>query len=201
VLHWDWRWILDYSGGQLTDWTGHHVDIANWGAGMEHDTPIEVAGHGVYPAEGIYNVPVEYDFICKYANGIEMRVANSSRLKLGMGTTWYGDLGWVHTDRGNVLTASDPKILEEVIGENEIHLYKSENHYQNFLDCVKSGKETVAPLEPAYRAILVALLGEIAMTTGQTIKWDPEKEEIIDNPRASRLLSKPYRKPWELPTI
>jgi hypothetical protein len=147
-------------------------------------------------------VPVEYDFLCKYANGIEMRVANASRLKFNMGTTWYGDNdAWIHTDRGNRLLASDPKILDEVIGENEIHLYKSENHWQNFVDCVHSGNQAIAPIEPAYRAISVALLGEIAMTTGQTIHWDPEKEEIIGNPHASRLLSRPYRKPWTLPTV
>ncbi|HPM88320.1 MAG TPA: Gfo/Idh/MocA family oxidoreductase [Bacteroidales bacterium] len=201
VSHWDWRWILDYSGGQLTDWAGHHIDIANWGAGLEHTGPVEISGSGVYPPEGIYNAPVEYDFMCKYANGIEMRVASSSRLEHGMGTTWYGDLGWVHTDRGNVLTASKPEILQEMIGENEIHLYDSPNHWQNFVDCVKSGKQAIAPIEPAYRAISVALLGEIAMTTGETIKWDPEKEEIIGNPRAARLLSRPYRKPWTLPTV
>ncbi len=201
VSHWDWRWILDYSGGQLTDWAGHHIDIANWGAGLEHTGPVEISGAGVYPVEGIFNVPVEYDFLCKYGNGIEMRVANASRLPLGMGTTWHGDLGWVHVDRGDVISASDPKILNEVIGENEIHLYKSENHWQNFIDCVRSGKPTIAPVEVAYRAISVALLGEIAMTTGQTIKWDPDKEEIIGNPRASGLLSRPYRQPWTLPTI
>lgn len=201
VCHWDWRWILDYSGGQLTDWAGHHIDIANWGAGLEHTGPVEISGTGVYPPEGIYNAPVEYDFMCKYANGIEMRVANSSRLEHGMGTTWYGDLGWVHTDRGNVLTASKPEILKEVIGENEIKLYKSKNHWQNFVDSVRSGNQAIAPVEPAFRAISVALLGEIAMTTGETIKWDPEKEEIIGNPRASRLLSRPYRKPWTLPTV
>jgi predicted dehydrogenase len=201
VSHWDWRWILDYSGGQMTDWAGHHIDIANWGAGLEHTGPVEISGVGVYPPEGIFNVPVEYDLNCKYANGIEMRVANSSRLPHGMGTTWYGELGWVHTDRGNILTASDPAILQEIIEENEIHLYKSDNHYQNFIDCIRSGKETIAPVDVAYRAISVALLGEIAMTTGQTIKWDPDKEEIIDNPRASRLLSRPYRQPWELPTL
>jgi len=201
VSHWDWRWILDYSGGQLTDWAGHHIDIANWGAGLEYTGPVEISGAGVYPPEGIYNAPVEYDFMCRYANGIEMRVANASRLEHGMGTTWYGDLGWIHTDRGNVLTASKPEILQEVIGENEIHLYKSENHWQNFVDSVKSGKQAIAPIEPAYRAISVALLGEIAMTTGEIIKWDPEKEEIIGNPRASRLLSRPYRKPWTLPTV
>jgi predicted dehydrogenase len=201
VSHWDWRWILDYSGGQLTDWSGHHIDIANWGAGLEHTGPAEIYGTGVYPPEGIYNAPVEYDFICKYANGIEMRVANSSRLERGMGTTWYGDKGWVHTDRGNKLTASQPSILEEVIGENEIHLYKSENHWQNFIDCVRSGNQPVSPVDSAYRAISIGLLGEIAMTTGETIRWDPEKEEIIGNPRAGRLLSRPYRKPWTLPTV
>ena len=201
VVHWDWRWILDYSGGQMTDWAGHHIDIANWGAGLEHTGPVKIAGEGVYPMEGIYNVPVEYDFLCTYANGIEMRVANQSRLKLGAGTTWYGDRGWIHTNRGNVLTASDPKILEEVIGESEIHLYKSEDHWQNFVDCVHSGQPTIAPIEGAYRAISVGLLGEIAMTTGETISWDPDKEEIIGNPRASRLLSRPYRQPWTLPTV
>ena len=118
-----------------------------------------------------------------------------------MGTTWYGDLGWLHVDRGGKISASDPKILEEKIGDKEIHLYKSENHWQNFIDSVRSRKPAIAPIEVAFRAISVALLGEIAMTTGQKIKWDPEKEEIIGNPVASRLLSRPYRKPWTLPTV
>jgi len=201
VSHWDWRWILDYSGGQLTDWAGHHIDIANWGAGLEHTGPVEIAGSGVYPLDGIFNVPVEYDFLCKYANGIEMRVANAARQRFGMGTTWYGDKGWIHVDRGERISASDPKILEEKIGDTEIKLYKSDNHWQNFVDCVKSRKPAIAPVEVAYRAISVALLGEIAMTTGETIKWDPEKEEIIGNPRASRLLGRPYRQPWSHPTV
>ena len=201
TYHWNWRWILDYSGGQLTDWAGHHIDIANWGAGLEHTGPVEVSGVGVYPREGIYNVPVEYDINCKYANGIEMRVANASRFPMGMGTTWIGDKGWIHVDRGGRIVASDPKILDEKLGENEIHLYKSENHWQNFIDSVRSRKPAIAPIEVAYRAISVALLGEIAMTTGQKIQWDPEKEEIIGNPTASRLLSRPYRKPWTLPTV
>lgn len=202
VCHWNWRWILTYSGGQLTDWAGHHIDIANWGAGLEHTGPVEISGVGVYPRDGIYNVPVEFDIMCKYANGIEMRVANQDRLKMGAGTTWYGDKGWIHVNRGNVLQASDPKILEEVIGENEIHLIQSDDHWKNFIDCVRSGdRNTIAPIEPAYRAISVALLGEIAMTTGQTIKWNPEEEVIINNPIASRLLSRPYRQPWRLPMI
>jgi predicted dehydrogenase len=201
TCHYEWRWILDYSGGQLTDWAGHHIDIGNWGAGLEHTGPVEIVGEGVYPKEGLYNVPVEYDFMCTYANGIKMRVANEARLEKGSGTTWYGDKGWIHVNRGNVLTASDPKILQEVIGEKEIHLIKSTNHWQNFVDCVRSGEKTIAPIEGAYRAISVALLGEIAMQTGQKIKFDPKKEEIIGNPMAARLLDRPYRQPWQFPTI
>ena len=200
VSHWNWRWMLDYSGGQLTDWAGHHIDIANWGADLEHTGPIEISGEGVYPTEGIYNVPVEYDFLCKYANGIEMRVANSARLVHGGGATWYGEKGWINVDRGRI-EASDPKILQEVIGPNEIQIYKSDDHWQNFIDCVRSRKQAIAPIQVAYRAISVALLGEIAMTTEQKIQWDPEKEVIIGNPEASRLLSRPYRQPWSLPTI
>lgn len=202
VSHWNWRWILDYSGGQLTDWAGHHIDIAQWGLGMERSGPVEISGQGVYPREGLYNVPVEYDFNCKYANGIEMRVANSSQLpKKWGGATWYGEKGWINVDRGR-LVASDPKILDEVIGENEFHTYNTPtNHWVNFLDCVKSRAETIAPVEIAHRSISVGLLGEIAMTTGQNIQWDPVKEEIIGNPIASRLLTRPYRQPWNLPTI
>jgi predicted dehydrogenase len=200
VCHWHWRWILDYSGGQLTDWAGHHIDIAQWGIGMERSGPIEISGEAVYPRDGIYNTPVEYDFLCKYANGIEMRVANSSRLPHGGGTTWYGEKGWISVDRGR-LDASDPLILKEVIGENEIHLYKSEDHVGNFLECIKSRGETIAPAEIAHRSISVGLLGEIAMTTGSKIHWDPAKQEIIGNPTASRLITRPYRKPWNLPTI
>ena len=200
VCHWHWRWILDYSGGQLTDWAGHHIDIAQWGIGMERSGPIEISGEAVYPRDGIYNTPVEYDFLCKYANGIEMRVANSSRLPHGGGTTWYGEKGWISVDSGR-LDASDPLILKEVIGENEIHLYKSEDHVGNFLECIKSRGETIAPAEIAHRSISVGLLGEIAMTTGSKIHWDPAKQEIIGNPTASRLITRPYRKPWNLPTF
>ncbi|HVN57691.1 MAG TPA: Gfo/Idh/MocA family oxidoreductase [Bacteroidales bacterium] len=198
VCHWNWRWILDYSGGQMTDWAGHHIDIANWGADLEHTGPVEITAKGVWPREGIYNAPVEYDIMCRYSNGIAMRVANQSRLPRGMGTTWYGEHGWIHVDRGGIINASDPAILNEKIGEKEVHLYKSDNHWKNFLECIKSRKQAIAPIEPAYRAISVALLGEIAMTTGEKIQWDPVKQEIAGNPSASRLLGRPYRKPWML---
>ncbi|MGD9557078.1 MAG: Gfo/Idh/MocA family protein [Mangrovibacterium sp.] len=200
VCHWDWRWILDYSGGQLTDWAGHHIDIAHWGLGLERTGPVEVEGTGVYPEEGIFDVPVQYDFLCKYANGIQIRVANASRLPHKMGVTWYGQTGWIHVSRGQ-LFASDAKILEEKMGEGDTLLYHSDDHFLNLLECIRSRKETITPVDVAHRSISVGLLGEIAMTTGQKINWDPEKEEITGNPRAARLLSRPLREPWTLPAV
>jgi predicted dehydrogenase len=202
VSHWNWRWILDYSGGQLTDWAGHHIDIAHWGLGLDRTGPIEVSGEGVYPGPNeLYNVPTEYDFTCKYSSGVIVRVANAARLPHGMGVTWYGENGWIHVDRGDVLTASKPELISEELGANKKPLYKSNNHSGNFLECIRSRKETITPVEVAHRSISVGLLGEIAMTTKQKIQWDPAKEKIINNTEASKMLMRQFRAPWKLPNV
>jgi predicted dehydrogenase len=195
--HWDWRWIMDYSGGQLTDWAGHHIDIAHWGLGLEYTGPVEIKGRGVYPRDGLYNVPIAYKFTCKYANGLTMIVANQSQQPKGMGAAWYGEKGWIHVRRGG-LWAEPESVLKEVIGPNEIHLYKSRDHKQNFLDCVKSRQLTIAPAEVAHRSISVGLLGEIAMLTERKLKWNPEKERFLNDEQANRMLSRPMRRPWHL---
>lgn len=192
--HWDWRWILDYSGGQLTDWAGHHIDIAHWGLGLDHTGPEEIEGEATYPEEGLYDAPSAYRFTCKYANGITMNVSNALR----GGTKWIGDEGWVWVDRGGI-DASDKNLLKpNVIGPNDIRLYKSDDHKQNFIDCVKSRQLTITPAETACRSISVGHLGEIAMILKRKIRWNPEKEEIVGDPEASALLCRSYREPWTL---
>ena len=195
VSHWDWRWIMDYSGGQLTDWAGHHIDIAHWGMGWDYTGPVEIEGRGNYPQEGLFNVPTQYKFNCTYADGTVMTVANNTQVT--QGAKWYGEKGWIHVNRAG-LNASDEKILKEEIGPNEIRLYVSNDHKQNFLDCVKSRELTICPVEVGHRSISVGLLGEIAMLTARKIKWNPEKEEIIGDPEASELLGRSYREPWIL---
>jgi len=193
--HWDWRWIMDYSGGQLTDWAGHHIDIAHWGLGLEYTGPVEIEGKGEYPRDGIFDAPTAYKFTCKYANGIVMTVANNQRIP--QGTKWYGDKGWIYVRRGK-LEAEPKSVLDEVIGPDEIHLYHSRDHHGNFLDCVKTRKQTVAPIEVGHRSISVGLLGEIAMLTEQKLKWDPEKEVFLNSDAANRLLSRSMRSPWHI---
>lgn len=199
VLHWHWRWITDYSGGQMTDWAGHHIDIANWALGIEDTGPVTIEGTGRPNNDGLFNVLAEYDFTCVYDNGLTMRVANAAKQKHGMGTLWQGANGWVHVSRAG-LNASDPDILKEKIGSNEISLYKSTDHYRNFIDCVKSREKTIAPAEAGHRAISIAHLGEIAIKTGQKLHWDPQAERFTDgNIYATRLLNRPYRAPWIFP--
>ena len=194
--HYQWRWIMDYSGGQLTDWAGHHIDIAHWGLGLERTGPVEIEGRGVYPRDGLYDVPYEYKFTCKYANGLTMIVANNKQVL--QGAKWYGESGkWIYVKRGK-LEANPSSVLEEVIGPDEIQLYKSRDHKQNFLDCVRSRKETIAPAEVGHRSISVALLGEIAMLTERKLHWDLEKEVFINDDEANRMLSRPMRSPWHL---
>ncbi|MBA7670656.1 hypothetical protein ES703_78802 [subsurface metagenome] len=193
--HGAWRWIMDYSGGQLTDWAGHHIDIAHWALDLERTGPVEIEGRGVYPRDGLYDVPIEYKFTCKYANGLVMTVAHDEHIPRG--TKWYGQDGWIYVKRGK-LEADPESILNEVIGPNEVRLYKSNDHKQNFIDCVKSRRETIAPIEIGHRSISVALLGEIAMLTERKLKWDPEKEIFLNDEQANRMLSRPMRSPWHL---
>jgi hypothetical protein len=124
-----------------------------------------------------------------------MTVANDEQIP--MGTKWYGEKGWIYVNRG-ALEADPESVLKEVIGPNEIRLYESSDHKQNFIDCVKSRGQTIAPIEVGHRSISVALLGEIAMLTGRKLKWDPEKEIFLDDEQANRMLSRPMRSPWHL---
>jgi len=194
--HWNWRWIMDYSGGQLTDWCGHHVDIAHWGMGYDRTGPVEITPiKAVYPTEGLYDAPTEYHFVCKYKTGVEISVANNSIN--AQGAKWIGDRGWVYVKRGRI-AAEPASVLQEKIGPGETRLYNSGGHKRNFIDCIFSRKETICPAEVGHRSISVGLLGEIAMLTGRKIKWDPDTEEIIGDPGASELLGRPYREPWQL---
>ena len=193
--HVNFRWIYDYSGGQVTDWGGHHPDCAQWGLGTEHTGPIEIRNaKATFPPDDLWNTATEYSFEAVYADGVTMIISNKEK----MGVRWEGTEGWVTADRGRH-DASDKTILDSKIGQDEIHLYESNNHFRNFIDCVLSRKETVAPVETAHRSITICHLGNIAMRLGrEKLKWDPAKEQIIDDAEASKMLSRPYRGTWKL---
>jgi hypothetical protein len=175
------------------DWTGHHVDIAHWGLGFDYTGPVEIKGRGRYLEEDLYNAVIKYEFTCTYASGVKMIISSD----LPLGTKWYGEDGWLFVSRGK-LKAQKPAVLEEKIGLNGVKLYKSPDHWQNFLDCIKSRQTTITPCEVAHRSASVGHLGMIAIRLGRKLKWDPDKEQFPDAPDAERLLSKSMRSPWHL---
>ena len=195
--HWNWRWISDYSGGQITDWAGHHIDIAHWGMGTEYSAPVEIEGWGKFPdgKDGLYDTAESYRFVCKYAEGFTMIVADNRQLTQGV--RFEGTKGRIFISREN-FEAEPKSVLDSVIRPNEIHLYESSDHIGNFIDCVKSRSQTVAPAEAAHHSIMVGHLGVIAIKMGRKLNWDPKKEHFINDPEADRLLSRPMRSPWHL---
>jgi len=196
-VHMNWRWNMDFGGGQLMDWIGHHLDIAHWGLGFDQTGPVEITGKGEFPTTGIYNSPTRYWVETRYADGTPIIIAGGFDEIQG-GTKWIGEHGWVWVDRGEFET-QPAHLVQEIIGPNEIKLTKSRDHSRNFLEAIRSRGTTIAPAETAHRSASVGHLGVIAIETGRTIHWDPVTETIQGDPGASRLLDRSYRKPFVLP--
>ena len=200
-IHKNWRWNYNTGGGQLLDWVGHHVDIAHWGMDCDNSGPLEVEGQGEFPPQdAVWNTCTKYRITAKYPNDIEMVIAGGHRDIRG-GTKWIGTDGWVWVSRGNAFESSKPewadsrRLPEDL---RKVKLYESSDHYRNFLDCVKSRKPAITPVETAHHSAIPGHLGLIAMLTGRTIKWDAKKEKIIGDKEASKLLTRDFRKPWKL---
>lgn len=207
--HGSFRWNLDYSGGRLTDWGAHMIDLAQWGNDTEHTGPVEVEGQGKFPPRGeLFNTAEEFDLHYRYANGVTMNVFSRDPGIRFEGTDgWIGFTGW----RGP-LEASKPEILESRIGDNEVHLYRPSQiiartdngkggEHRNFIDCVKSRKNCYAPAEVGHRTITIAHIGNIAMLLGRKLKWDPHAEKFVGDDQANSMLSRHQREPWTIANI
>ncbi len=199
-VHMNWRWNYNTGGGQLLDWIGHHCDIAHWGLDLDNGGPLEVEGSGEFPPEdAIWNTCTRYRLTLKYPGDITMTIAGGHQ-DIRMGTKWIGTDGWVYVNRGD-FDASNlewRKVRELPEDELKVKLYVSDNHTRNFLDCVKSRKPTITPVETAHCSAIPGHLGLIAMRVGRKIRWDAAKEEIIGDAEASKWLTREYRAPWQL---
>jgi len=190
----NFRWMLDYSGGQITDWGGHHPDIAQWGMGTEETGPVKIKTSKVKWAEHpIWNTATEYHVEAFYDEGFKMILSSSA--KRG-GVFFEGENGrWAWADRGNHQVSDNLKGV--TLDESDIKLYKSPDHFRNFIDCVYSGEEPIAPAETAHRSITIAHLGNISMLLNQDLEWDPGSERFVNNTVANALLDRPMREPWD----
>jgi predicted dehydrogenase len=204
-----WLRLEQFGAGMITGWGVHHIDIAHWGMGMEYTGPVEAECVSVeFPRSGLWNVHGDFEVQMKYANGV-MMIVNG---KFPNGIRFEGTKGWIFVTRDGGVTASDPKsnggtklaieasdpkILDSVIGAKEIHLYDSPEQHRNWLDSIKSKKPVISPIEVAHRSCSACLVAHAAMKMyGQKLYWDPVKEQFKNNAEANKLLSRPQRYPY-----
>jgi predicted dehydrogenase len=195
-LHFNFRWVRDFSGGQLTDWGAHLLDTAQWGNDTEHTGPIEVEGTGKPQPRGqIYDTYGEYHIRYRYANGVELIVDGA-----GVAIRFEGTNGWVGNDGWcGQLQASSDEILKSRIGSEEIRLFTCPGgEHRNFLDCFKSRRDPYFPAEIGHRCCSVMHIGNIAMDLGRKLRWDPAAERFPDDPDANLMLGRAMREPWGL---
>lgn len=208
-VHGSFRWNFDYSGGRITDWGAHLIDLAQWGNNTEDTGPVEVEGTGKFPPrDAVFNTAEEFDVRYRYANGVTMNVVSKVP-----GIRFEGDDGWIgFTNWRAPLEASDPSILEAKVDPDSVKIYRpgeivkreemsKGGEHRNFLDCVKSRKPCYAPFQTGHRTITIAHIGNIAMLVGRKLKWDPKAERFEGDDEANAMLSRQQREPWTIANI
>ncbi len=199
-----WISFRPYSGGEMTGWGAHGLDQIQWALGMDESGPVEIWTEGPKFDPPTYTKPEgrgRGEKICRipmvfyrYANGVTLKLDNGNP----GGGIFIGDKGKIEIFRGRV-TSNPAELVKEPIKDDEIHLYKSDNHMQNWLDCIKSREKPIADVEIGHRSATVAHLGNIARWTGRKLRWDPVKEVFINDPDADTYLDRKRRKPYQLP--
>jgi len=206
-----WMHIHDYCLGCLSGaWGIHHIDIAQWANGTDDTGPLEIDGAGVLPKDGLCDTPVTWRVEHLYANGVNMihmdsrhtesefpQFKNPILPQRGCGVLLIGSDGWVLVSRGGI-DASPKSLLQETFGPGDIRLAVSNHHKQNFLQCVRTRQKTVCPVETAVRSDTICHLDDIAIRTGRKLRWNPDAEQILNDPEANRMLTRPMRSPWKL---
>lgn len=187
-----WRNYQEYAGGAMADMGAHHFDIAQWAMGMDNSGPVEVippkdpaTGRGlrfVY-ASGIVMIHNEFEKI----DGKEVRAD----------CVFEGTTGTILVSRGGISSLS-PDILKTPIGEKEKRVYPSSSHHGNWLECIRSGKETICTAETGHRSATICHLGNIGYRLGRKLTWDPAKEVFTDDEKANKELSREPRAKWKV---
>jgi predicted dehydrogenase len=206
-----WMHIHDYCLGCLSGaWGIHHVDIAQWGNNTDDTGPLEIAGTGVIPSDGLCDTPVTWRVEHVYANGVRMIHMDSRHTEKefpqfvtpvletrGCGILFIGTDGWVIVSRGGI-DANPKSLLQTTFSSSEPRLPVSNDHKRNFLECVRSRQKTICPIETAVRSDTICHLDDIAIRLGRKLHWDPVMEQFVSDEQANRLLTRPVRSPWQL---
>ncbi|MBX3411697.1 MAG: Gfo/Idh/MocA family oxidoreductase [Pirellulales bacterium] len=210
--HYTFRWWQEYSGGQMTDWGAHHIDIAQWGLGQQLSGPLEIDGRADYPqVENGYNVATNFSARLRYSNGVEMEILDHGR----NGILFEGELGRIFVNRGTLEGKPVEDLAEQPLPREEFKLYAHDNldrpprmgkiesiknHMGNFVDCVHSRETPLSDVVSQHRSVSTCHLANISMRLGRPLKWDPAQEQFVGDDEANGLLQRPQRAGFEIPT-
>lgn len=204
-----WLRCEQFGAGMITGWGSHHIDIAHWGLDTELSGPLEAEGRATFPTSGLWDVHGDFEVEMLYPGDVVMQISGANP----NGVRFEGTEGWIFVSRGNVgVTATDPgaadgkennafkasdnKILQSVIGENETKLYESPEQHTNWLECIRNGKQPISHVELAHRSGSACLIAHAAMKLGRRLRWDAKQEQFIGDDEANGLLSRPQRFPY-----
>ena len=191
---WNWRWSYDYGGGQVTDWIGHHYDIAAWTLGVSHESPVAIQNvSGEFPVDDpLFNTANKCAFEARYANGKVIRTGNTS------GVRFEGTEGWVESTRGGIKYSSNT--LERAIIPSAGFNCTKGSHMGVFLQAVRDRSTPTCPVWEAHHVASTAHLVNAAMRSGRKeVNFDTTTEQVIGAPDADCLIHRAYRAPWVLP--
>jgi hypothetical protein len=176
------------------------VDIAQWGNGADDTGPIEVQSQGVFPTAGICDCPTSWHSELVYANGVRLIFASENEIQDGI--RFEGAEGRLHVNRRRI--EAGPEAFKPVLHSKLPAGYQpgfrdaTPAHLRNFLDCVRSRQEPVAPVEIGHRTNIVCQLSDIATRLARTLRWDPAAERFLGDDEANRMLARPMRPPWRV---
>lgn len=178
-----WRDYREFGGGGMTDWGAHMFDIAQWGLDMDSSGPVMIT-----PPDK------DHKFLTyQYANGITM----THEPEGNQGVTFVGTKGDIHVVRGKLET-NPGSLLNRTIGDNEKHVYHSDDHYKDFLQAIRKRSKPIADVEIGHRTATVCNLGNIAYELNRPLKWDPAKEVFLNDDEANKLTGREMKKEWNV---
>lgn len=188
--HYNFRWFFDYSGGQVTDWGAHHCDITQWALGMDETGPRYVEGWGKTQQPNYYETFTDFEFTFTYANGITAKLFSGENM-----VTFHGEKGTLKVNRG--FLESNPKdLMDQPLPSDAVRLYVSDDHMQNWLDCIKTRKPTICPAEVGHRSLTLPHIANICGKVGRKLEWDPVKETFVNDNEANQHLDREARAPY-----
>lgn len=193
----NWYFVTEYCAGWIQSWGVHHMDIGLWGLPELHASTLEVSGEAEFADEGDADVSFNWNVDLAAPSGLTMYFTSDGRGKFGHGVRFVGDKGWVHVTRGGI-DANPKSLLTASFKPGAQRLPVSKHHQMNFLECMRTRAEPIAPALACHRATTATLIADIATRAGRKLTWDWKTERFLGDELANRRLNRAMRAPWSL---